>query len=414
MFGQLCSRLQADQRGNTMLLVAATLPLILGAAAFSVDTIQTSLARRQLQRTADSAAMAGAYALFQNQPPSSSVTHDLSFNTDVSLTGSPVVENAPSTGPYAGNARAVRVVLRSERVVPFMAFFTHSSMTVSAEATAAVIFDGQFCVVALENGNTTGITFSGNTNVNLGCGVMSNSTSSTSVYADGSASVVATPIGGVGGVPQSGAYQGVTRLLPHNSAQADPFANLPTPVVPSPCGAAAQVQPNATRTLSPGCYSGMDLKGTVTFNPGTYIIDGGELAFGATAIASGNGVTFILTSHNAATDPSSIATISMHGNAVLDFSAPTSGTYNGVLMYQDRRAPLADNVINGNSASHFQGGFYFPSGQVTFNGNTGLRTDCIQFVARRFVFSGNSHIQNSCPVAGGGQAFDATRVRLVG
>jgi hypothetical protein len=84
-----------------------------------------------------------------------------------------------------------------------------------------------------------------------------------------------------------------------------------------------------------------------------------------------------------------------------------------VLFYQDPRAPFGNSTINGNSASIIEGGFYFPSRQLTFNGNTGLQTRCIQLVARNLVFSGNSSVQNDCPPGGGAEAFDATFVRLV-
>src|ERR1044072_7367720 len=57
-----------DARGNAIVVAAATLPLIIGAAAIGVDTIQVSVARRQLQRSADSAALAGAYAPHRRSP----------------------------------------------------------------------------------------------------------------------------------------------------------------------------------------------------------------------------------------------------------------------------------------------------------------------------------------------------------
>ena len=57
--------------------------------------------------------------------------------------------------------------------------------------------------------------------------------------------------------------------------------------------------------------------------------------------------------------------------------------------------------------------FYFPSRQLTFNGTTGMSTTCIQLVARRLAFSGNSTIQNNCPTNGGGRAFELLFVRLV-
>jgi hypothetical protein len=387
-------QLIGNERGNTLFVAAAAMPLVVGAAAIGVDTINVTLSSRQLQRAADSAALAGAHAVLQNFPASPSATSDLALNNHITLSTAPVIENAPTAGPYANNMRAVRVILTAQRSVPFMSFFGRSQMTITSEATAAVLFEGQFCVIALETQNVTGITFSGNTTANLGCGVMSNSTGTTAVYANGSAQVTASPISAVGRVPASGAYVGPTTLLPYAAAQTDPYASLPTPIVPNGCSA-LNVQPNQTRTVSPGCYAGMDIKGTVTFEPGTC-------------------VTFILTSRTAATNPSSIADINMNGNSVLDLTAPDSGTYKGVLIYQDRRAVYGSSMINGNSASHYQGAFYFPNRELTFSGNSGMRTECLQFVARRLVFTGNSRIQNTCPANSGSQAYDATTVRLVG
>jgi len=409
-----------NERGNALVIAATTLPLVIAAAAISIDTVQVSLAKRQLQRSADSSALAGAHALVQQREVAPSVYHDLALNNDVNLSVSPTIQNAPTAGPYAGNLRAVRVVLSAERPVPFISVFWAATMNVTAEATAAIVYAGQFCVLSLETGNTTGITFAGNSTVNLGCGVMSNSRSASAVSAGGSATVIASPVAAVGGVLPSGAYVGTTNLLPYSPPQPDPYASLPEPTVPANCQNEYGVQPNQdapTPTLSsPGvyCFRGMNIKGTVTLPPGVYIIDGGALSFGSQANVTGTGVSFVLTSRTATSDPSSIADVSINGNAVLNLTAPTSGTYAGVLMYQDRRARLATSQINGNSASTFHGGFYFPARVLTFNGTSGMHTDCLQLVARRIAFSGNSNIQNNCPANGGAEAFDATLVRLVG
>ena len=407
-------RLLRNKDGNTLIMLAAALPLLIAASAIGVDTIQVTVAKRQLQREADSAALAGAYSARASEDVNAAVTRDLEINGTIPLSASPTVQNAPATGPYAGNNRAVRVVLTAQRSVPFIGFFTGSSMDIQVEATAAAMYSGQFCVVSLENTAVTGISFSGSTQVNLGCGVSTNSSAAQAVTADGSSQVTASPIAAVGGVASSGSYIGDTILMSGSYPQSDPFANLANPTVPSPCQPELRVQPTDNITISPGCYRGMDIKGTVNMQPGTYVINGGVLAFGSQANVTGAGVTFVLTSSNATSDPSSIATISMHGGAVLNISAPATGDYAGVLMYQDRRAPLNNSFINGNTASSFQGAFYFPSQQLTFNGNTGMHTECIQFVARRMVFTGNSSVQNSCPANSGAKAFDAFAVRLVG
>jgi Flp pilus assembly protein TadG len=408
------SALRRCRKGNALVLIAATAPLLIGAAALGLDSIQLTLAKRELQRAADSAALAGAYGVAQSKPASNAVTRALQINNITGLSSAPVVQNGPASGAYAGNSKAVRVLLARERETPFISFFTGKPMSVSAEATAALVFSGQHCVISLENTAVTGIHFAGSTVVNLGCGVSSNSTSSQAVVADGSSRVTATPISAVGNVPTSSSYLGTTQILSRSQPQADPFAAIPNPVLPSPCQPELTVHPTQTRTISPGCYRGMTIHGTANFLPGTYFIDGGVLRFISTAIVNGAGVTFVMTSSNATSSPASIATLDMHGGAILNLTAPASGTYKGVLMYIDRRAPLNTVTINGNTASSFEGAFYMPSQQVTFVGNAGMRTRCIQFVARRMTFSGNSNIENQCPTNGGSKAFDLVSVRIVG
>jgi hypothetical protein len=303
--------------------------------------------------------------------------------------------------------------------MPFMSFFNSTAPTVQTAATAAIIYAGEFCMVSLETGNVTGITFSGSTDVNLGCGVAANSRSANAVVAGGSATVRASPIAAVGNVPSSTSYIQPTIIMPYSPPQSDPFASLPVPAVPAGCANELRVQPNETYTVPTSasgvyCFRGMDIKGTLNLPAGVYYIDGRTAGFGAQANVTGTGVTFILTSSNATSDPSSIATLDMHGGAVIDITAPTTGTYKGVLMYQDPRAVAGTSVtVNGNTASHYQGGFYFPRSDMTFNGNTGMRTECLQLVARRLILSGNSSISNTCPANSGSEAFDANFVRLV-
>ena len=410
------NRLIRCQRGNTLIVVAAAAPLLIGASAIGVDTIQVALAKRQLQRSADSAAMAGAYAVLQNGGASTAVTRDLTHNNRITLAGTPTVENAPTTGAFAGNARAVRVVLRANRTVPFMSFFTGSTMAVEVEATAAAVPDGVYCVVSLESTSATGVTFGGNTTTDLGCGVATNSTGPSAISVNGSPTIMASPIAAVGGVPPASRFGAGSVTLPYSPPQPDPFASLPPAEIPpgTTCNPEASVNPNDTATLSPGCYNGMDLKGTVTLNPGVYYINGSSLSFGSQANVTGTGVTFILTSTTASTSPSSIAQIDMNGGAQLNLTAPSTGTYAGVLLYQHRNAPLTNQHINGNSSSRIDGAFYMPSTEITFNGNAGMQVQCLRLVGRRVNFSGNANLTNTCPANSPTRGFNGLMVRLVG
>lgn len=412
-------RLIRCKRGNTLIIVAAAAPLLIGASAVGVDTIQVALAKRHLQRAADSAAMAGAYSVLQSGSPTTAVTRDLTFNNPdnrIALSGAPTVENAPTVGPFAGNARAVRVVLRANRTVPFMSFFTGSTVAVQVEATAAAVPDGIYCVVSLESTAATGVTFAGSSDTDLGCGVATNSTGPSAVSVNGNPTVVASPIAAVGGVPPASRFGAGSVTLPYSPPQPDPFANLPSADIPADRQPCLNVPNNFSGTL-PGnrCYNGLSLSRNVTLEPGgIYWINGGDLDFGAQANVTGNGVTFILSSTNASTSPTSIATIKMNGQAQLNLTAPTTGPYAGVLIYQHRNAALGNQHINGGADMRIDGAFYMPATELTFNGNAGMEVQCLRLVARRVNFSGNSNLVNTCPANSPTRGFNGLMVRLVG
>jgi hypothetical protein len=285
---------------------------------------------------------------------------------------------------------------------------------VAADATAAAVANGNYCALSLETANRTGIEMGGNTNVNLSCGMATNSPSSTAVSAFGSSVIAASPISAVGYVAPSSNFGPGTEIISYSVAQPDPFRSLANPV---PTGPNRTVSGKQTQTLDPGVYkNGMDLKNNVKLNPGVYYVDGGSLKIGSQAKVTGEGVTIILTSATAASNPSSIASVDINGGADVRLKATTSGTFAGLLFYQDRRARDSNqaNKINGNSNSEYQGAFYFPSQELEFTGNSGMKIDCIQMVALRLDFSGNSRVRNICPNGSGAQAFIGTAVRLVG
>ncbi|MDP8913235.1 MAG: Tad domain-containing protein, partial [Pseudomonadota bacterium] len=91
-------KLLKSERGNVIVIGAAAMPLMIGAGAVALDTIQLSLWKRQLQRAADSGALAGARAIAQQKPAAAAVDRDLQLNNQVPLTATRVVENAPTVG----------------------------------------------------------------------------------------------------------------------------------------------------------------------------------------------------------------------------------------------------------------------------------------------------------------------------
>ena len=407
-----------DRRGNALVIAAASLPLVLGSAGLASDTIEWALWKRQIQRAADSAAMAGVYAKVQSANYTEAVNQDLLHNNHVKITTAVTPNSPPPSGAYSSDPNAVRVVLSVQKSLSFSSLFLPAAPTITASATATIVPSGEYCVVSLINTASTGITATGSSTVNMGCGMITNSTSMTAAIATGATNVTATPIAAVGGISASNNWGEGTVLQPFTLAQADPFLSVPPPTFPAGNCSNVNINVNQTVTLNPGCFGNMTLNGTVTLNPGVYVLDGGNLSIGAQAVVSCDGCTFVLSSRTAATNPSSIGNVNMNGGAEVDLAAPDSGTYKGLVIYQDRRAVSGTNAnqqnfINGNSSSSFEGAFYFPSQTTTFNGTAGMTTTCMQLVAYTVNFSGNMNIQNSCDDDGGAQGFEGKLVRLV-
>ena len=422
-------KLWRDKRGNALVIIGAALPLVIGSAGLASDTIQWALWKRQLQRAADSGAMAGVYAIVQDDGVrtnvATSVDHDLSYNNHIAYTYTKVV-GAPTSGTYASDPYAVQVQLSVQKSLGFSGMFLSSTPTITATGIATVVPSGTYCVISLENQAVTGIDATGSTDVNLGCGMITNSVSMSAAVATGSSSVAASPIAAVGGIPASTHWGTGTVLQPFTVEQADPFANVPIPAFSS-CSNFPNNSPNNTynsttnpELANPGggvkCFQGnVDIKGRVTLDPGIYVINQGSLGMNSNnAELHCTGCTFIMTSTTAATDASSIGGVDMQGGQ-LDLTAPTSGTYAGMIYYQDRRATADNSVkINGNSSSKLEGALYFPRADITFNGTSGQNTNCMQIVTKRVTFTGNSAVNNTCPAGSGAHSFVGKKVRLVG
>jgi len=114
----------------------------------------------------------------------------------------------------------------------------------------------------------------------------------------------------------------------------------------------------------------------------------------------------------------------MQAQSTLDVSAPQSGKYKGIAVFQDRRATdqngaSSPNKFNGGGDQVVSGALYFPSQEISYSGNGTATAICTRFVARRVVFTGNSTTSNKfqkgsdCPFYDDDPIGGGRRVRLV-
>lgn len=447
MIGSM-KRLWKDRRGNALAIAAGAFPLLVGAAGLAADTIQWTLWKRELQRAADSAAIAGVYDRVGNNSALAAVTavvnHDLTINHH---TGIGLVTNYPqvSLPADAGDLRdQVRVVLAVTKPLPFSSMFMSAAPVIIARSTAASVPGGdEYCVVALETlGNKTGIVVGGNAKIDMNCGFISNSPSlEKSAINNGNASSVhASVFASVGGLQHSTNWT-IDKYDPGTSAAEDPYASV-DPKNDSELGDCAANPPAFTETtVVPAgtthlCVSALTIGSTTTNVPmsdGTALHDVKIYVTGKNKNTAGNVLiqgnmtcercTIILT--NKDPDPAAkIGTFDMRAGSTLDMSAQTSGEYAGIAVMQDRRqtdsnGSGAPNKFNGTGTQIIEGALYFPRQEIEYSGDGTNTAVCTRFVGRRVTFTGNSTTFNRFEKGSNCDIFDhdgiggGRRVRLV-
>jgi hypothetical protein len=127
-------------------------------------------------------------------------------------------------------------------------------------------------------------------------------------------------------------------------------------------------------------------------NPGNYIFKSGGasscgFSTGANSTVTGTGV-FMFFRDN--------CDVSITGNGSVNLSAPTSGTYKGVLMYQDR-ADTTTSSLTGGSGQQLAGIIYFPAALLHYTGgsSSSINSPAATIIAYNLQLGGNSYLWNA-------------------
>ena len=96
---------------------------------------------------------------------------------------------------------------------------------------------------------------------------------------------------------------------------------------------------------------------------------------------SGTGVTIYLQNGG----------VNMTGGATVNLSAPTSGTYQGILFYQ-ARGNITESTLVGGTTQLMNGVLYFPSARLNYTGGSTVNATATTIVADTLNMVGNSYI----------------------
>jgi Flp pilus assembly protein TadG len=374
-----------DDRGQVIVLTVLSMTAIMGFLALAIDVGQILYVKRQLQTVADAAALAGALELkqcgstanctvMQTAVQSAVAENGLSGYTFLTqCSGTPgatytvMLNNGPcrqgASDPNNGNVAYVEALVAKQQDTMFARLLGVNTVSLVARAESGLgplsgcvyVTNSSASQALLLNGNGSLITSST-------CGVIVNSSSSSALLANGSSTLTSGEIDVHGGDLLNGnpSLSPTPRL--GTPVQPDPLAGLPAPTVGGCTYSNYTVNAKSTVTLSPGTYCGLTVNGkaTVTFSPGTYVMSG-NVTIDGTSTISGSSVFFYINSGQWI----------MNGNSHSDLVASTTGTYAGVLFYQNK-SDTSQFILNGDSTSIWQGAIYLPGGQLVVNGNGNL------------------------------------------
>ena len=413
-FRELVHRFWHEQNGSTLALFAFALPALLGLGALGVETGLWYVSKRAIQTQADAGALGGAFAKVWGQTDTqakSAALNEAERNGYVEGEFEDIQQNIPPQyGPYKDVEDTVEVMIsRSHKAMLFAAVVPDDALTVSARAVAGILPTGKACILALDEIEDGALSNGGQTTVSAPkCAIASNSTADDAIRFSGSATVNVQTLWTPGDMLIDGNQAKLTTADPPNVGKwplEDPFEGTPINI---PLGACQSSNWTGGGTKYPGkyCNNIMVASGSViNLMPGTYYIDQGNLTVngGATLTCTacspgGEGVTFVLTSSGSLNN---IGTVSINGTATISLNAPGTGAasagpggiYEGLLFYQDPRAPNSTSksaTFNGTANSSLAGGIYFPNNKVTWTGDLTGVSDCTVIVADTVTLTGNS------------------------
>ncbi|MFP5204613.1 MAG: pilus assembly protein TadG-related protein [Acidobacteriota bacterium] len=367
--------------GQVLPLTALSLGVLMAFLALALDVAQFLYTKRQLQIAADAAALAGAIeidycngaagcTLMKNAVQAAVQENGwtgFSLVTQCGSLGSSGLTVQMNNGPCAlgagdpnqGNANFVEVVASEPRASYFAGVFGFPAVRITSRAEAS-LDSSPYCAYILNPSASDALLLNGNATLTATCGVMVDSNSTQAAVFNGSTTVSTSAIDVVGKVLNNGNNSINPAPATGVAALTNPLANLPMPTVGSCTQSNYISNGGSSVTLTPGTYCGTTIFNggnyTVTFNPGTYVFTGGMIANGGVTL-QGTGVTFYFSS----------GSLTMNGSSHVALSAPTTGTYAGML-YLQNSTDSSTVILNGDTTSAWQGAFYAPDAQLTLNG----------------------------------------------
>lgn len=360
--------------GNVAMIFAITLVPLIGFVGAAVDYAHAASVESALQKALDTALLAGV-----TQPASLQVAEASRFftgNYNSELRG---VANASFT---QGSDGSLSGTATSNVSASFLGVFGIKTITAKAEgtATAGPSATSDVCILLVNPLRSQALLVNSGAVLNAPkCEIHGLSTQNPVAIFNATLNVKRICLKGSTVIRNGGVTPPVETSC---EAVTDPFAGKLPSVSIGACDYSNKVYNPGTVTLNPGVYCGstnFNGSGTVTLNPGLYVVKNGAMIFNSGWTVTGTGVTFYLADEN--------ATLTFNGGVKANLSAPTSGTYANILMFEPTGLGNTNLPINGTSNSSYTGLMYLPSRDVTINSVSNMATNSVTMVFSTLILN---------------------------
>jgi len=413
-------RFSRSRRGNVSVMVAILIIPLVGILGTATEAGNWYAIQRSEQNAADSAVLAAAQNGIHNPSGTTyiseagTVATNFGYTNSVNNTTVTTLNNqtcpAPATGSACYKVTISRnVPLSMLKVLGYSGTGGSGNQAVAASSIAGLVNAvTNYCILSLST-TGQGIVVHGGPNVDFtGCNLMSDST------LNGNGSNTATNCTG----------QNPHALAISAAGYADPncgsMAHSSAPSIPDPYASlVATGTPNATDiadTTCGGTYGGVSwnsstaftsvtkvcgnvtLSGDVTIPSGTVVvIQNGQLDLNNHAL-TGSGVSLVF---NTTATGANIAPFASGGGSTgkgtLTISAPQTGNWHGVAIFQNRQNGSPTILPQTYDGSHptwnVTGLVYMPKIELTFSGAVGADGyNCFVLIANTLLINGNGSI----------------------
>jgi Flp pilus assembly protein TadG len=190
-------RLSTDTSGNAMLLMAISMPVLVGGAGMAVDVSQWYTWKRELQLASDQAALAAAWARTSVDTQDTWEARGLQdYNANLSVTKTFATAPKFKLANYSnGNNNSVVVTASATKALTFTSLFLSQPVTVSTYSQASFSKGANYsaCLIAVGKDGTT-FSVGGNATFLAKCGLAALSCSDDALVIDASADVTTDSI----------------------------------------------------------------------------------------------------------------------------------------------------------------------------------------------------------------------------